>query len=90
MTDGGTASPSIPSPHDADSYDEMLDTLDTAIAECERKIESGRVRDAENEKVRIKWIRALGYLVNIRRQVQNDADLKEIKARLDAAGIEVP
>lgn len=64
-------------------YDEMLDTLDVAIAEARRKIESGRVYDADKEKVRIKWIRALAYAVNIRRQVANDRDLEELGQRLD-------
>lgn len=72
-------------------YDDMLDSLDTAIEEAQRKIESGRVYDPENEKVRIKWIRALAYSVNVRRQVTNDRDLAELaeevedlQARFDA------
>lgn len=38
-------------------YGDMLASLDTAIDEAERKIEKGRVRDAEKERVRIQWIR---------------------------------
>jgi chromosome segregation ATPase len=60
----------------------MLDTLDTAIEEARRKVESGRVYDAENEKVRIKWIRTLAYTVNVRRQVTADRDLKELTERV--------
>lgn len=67
-----------------DDYDEMLTALDTAIAEAREKVESGRVYDPENEKVRIKWIRALAYAVNVRRQVTNDRDLEELAERLDA------
>lgn len=66
-----------------DQYDQMLETLDTAINEAARKVESGRVYDAENEKVRIKWIRALAYAVNVRRQVQNDRDLEAVADRLE-------
>jgi len=33
-------------------YDAMLDTLDVAIEEAQYKIENGRVRSPENEKVR--------------------------------------
>ena len=65
-------------------YDQMLADLDVAIAEARRKIEDGRVRDAENEKVRIKWIRALAYTVNIRRQVANDRDLEELAEEIEA------
>jgi len=65
-------------------YDQMLENLDVAIKEARRKIEDGRVRDAENEKVRIKWIRALAYTVNIRRQVANDRDLEELAEEIEA------
>jgi len=65
-------------------YDALAATLDTAIEEARRKVESGRVYDAENEKVRIKWIRALAYAVNVRRQVTNDRDLAELTERVEA------
>ncbi|WP_206731800.1 hypothetical protein [Halorubrum amylolyticum] len=68
---------------DSADYDQMLDTLDTAIEEARRKVESGRVYDPENERVRIKWIRALAYTVNVRRQVTNDRDLEELAERLE-------
>jgi ribosomal protein L13E len=68
---------------DVDDYEEMLATLDVAIEEAQRKIESGRVYDADNEKVRIKWIRALAYAVNVRRQVTTDRDLEELTERIE-------
>ncbi|GAB6863260.1 hypothetical protein ACFQL0_22620 [Haloplanus litoreus] len=68
---------------DTADYDVMLETLDTAIEEAKRKVESGRVYDAENEKVRIKWIRALAYAVNVRRQVTNDRTLEELAERIE-------
>lgn len=64
-------------------YETMLETLDVAIAEAKEKIESGRVYDVENEKVRIKWIRALAYAVNVRRQVTQDRDLEELTDRVN-------
>jgi hypothetical protein len=64
-------------------YGDMLATLDSAIEEAQRKVESGRVYDAENEKVRIKWIRALAYTVNVRRQVANDRDLEELAEEIE-------
>jgi ribosomal protein L13E len=68
---------------ETDDYEEMLATLDVAIAEARRKVDSGRVYDAENEKVRIKWIRALAYAVNVRRQVTTDRDLEELTERIE-------
>lgn len=59
-------------------YGDMLDSLDVAIEEAQRKIENGRVYDAQNEKVRIKWIRALAYTINVRRQVAETRDLEEL------------
>jgi SHS2 domain-containing protein len=69
---------------DPTNYDAMLDTLDVGIAEARRKVENGRVRSPENEKVRIKWIRALAYAVNVRRQVANDRDLQELAEEVEA------
>ena len=66
-----------------DDYDAMLETLDVAIEEAKRKVESGRVYDADNERVRIKWIRALAYAVNVRRQVTADRDLEELTERVE-------
>ena len=64
-------------------YQSMLDTLDIAIEEAQYKIENGRVRSPENEKVRIKQWRALGYLINVRRQVANDRDLEELAEEIE-------
>lgn len=47
-------------------------------------LEDGRVYDAENEKVRIQWIRALAYSVNVYRQTLTDKDLDEMNDRLEA------
>lgn len=64
-------------------YSSMLESLDTAISEAERKVENGRVYDVENEKVRIKWIRALAYAINVRRQVASDRDLEELAEEIE-------
>lgn len=73
-TDGGA---------ELDDYDGMLATLDVAVEEAREKIESGRIRDEEKEKIRIKWVRALAYTVNVRRQVTQDRDLEELTERLE-------
>jgi len=64
-------------------YEDMLDSLDVAIEEAQRKIESGCVCDVDNEKVRIKWIRALAYTINVRRQVANDRDLESLAEEIE-------
>ena len=65
-------------------YGEMLDTVDVAIEEARYKIENGRVRSPENEKVRQGWVRALAYALNIRRQIASERDLEELATRLEA------
>lgn len=70
-------------PERAADYERMLEVLDVGIDEALRKVENGRVYDAENEKVRVKWIRALAYAVNVRRQVTTDRDLEDLSERLE-------
>ena len=65
-------------------YDALLEALDVAVAEALRKVESGRVYNAESEKVRIKWIRAMAYAINVRRQVTVDRDLEALAERVEA------
>jgi hypothetical protein len=73
----------------APERDELLALLEDGIREAHRKVENGRVRDAENEKVRQGWIRALAYAVNSYRQLKRDEDLEEMKAELEALKVEV-
>ncbi|MFU8870236.1 hypothetical protein [Natronococcus sp.] len=70
-------------PDDVLERDEMLALLEDGIEEAHRKVKSGRVYDAENEKVRIKWIRTLGYVAGQYRQLIKDRDLEEIEERLE-------
>jgi adenylate cyclase class IV len=67
---------------DVTDRDRILALLETGIDEAHRKVKSGRVYDPENEKVRIQWIRALGYIANVHRQVQKDKDLDELEERI--------
>ncbi len=64
-------------------YGEMLDTVDVAIEEARYKIENGRVRSPENEKVRQGWVRALAYALNIRRQIASERDLEELAEKVE-------
>jgi len=68
---------------DADGYDDLLATLDMLETEALRKVESGRVYDAENERVRIKWIRIAKDVVAEKRKVMADRDLQELSERIE-------
>lgn len=65
-----------------DDYDRMLGTLDDAIEELSEKIENGRIRDPERDKVRLKQYRTLGYLIRTRRKVMQDATLQDLEAEI--------
>lgn len=78
-----TDSPSTPELI-TDDYDVMLDQLDDAIDEITEKIESGRIRKPETDKVRIQYYRALGYLVRTKRQVLEDKTLEELATEIEA------
>jgi hypothetical protein len=63
--------------------EQQLERLETAIEEAHEKVVNGRVRDPENERVRIKWIRALADVSAEYRKVLEDKDLDELRDRLD-------
>ncbi len=73
----------------APEREEVLALLEDGIREAHRKVENGRVRDAENEKVRQGWIRALAYAANSYRQLKRDEDLEDMKDELEALKAEV-
>lgn len=85
MSSSDAGAPAAPDSSSSVDYDRMLDLLDVGIHEAARKLGGdGRIRDEEKEKVRIKWVRALAYSVNVRRQVANDAELAELHERVEA------
>jgi len=67
-----------------ENYDAMLEKLDVAIEEVTDKVENGRIRNPEHDKVRIKYYRVLGYLIRTRRKVLEDRELQEFRDALEA------
>lgn len=74
--------PSPPPDLATENYDVMLEQLDKAIGEIVEKVESGRIRNPEHEKVRIKYYRALGYLIRTKRKVLEDKTLEDLQAEI--------
>lgn len=66
-----------------DSYDDLLATLDVLEDEALRKVESGRVYDPENERVRIKWIRIAKDVVAEKRKVKKERDLEALAEEVE-------
>jgi hypothetical protein len=73
------------SPHPdlaTENYGVMLEQLDKGIGEIVEKVESGRIRNPEHEKVRIRYYRALGYLIRTKRKVLEDKTLEDLEAEI--------
>ena len=68
----------------AASREDVLNLLEDALQEAHRKAKSGRVYDPEAERVRIKWIRAVGYCADQYRKLLRDEDLERMNERLTA------
>jgi uncharacterized membrane protein len=66
-----------------DNYEAMLEQLDGAIERIVEKVENGRIRNPEHEKVRLKYYRTLGYLVRTKRQVLEDKTLEDLAEEID-------
>ena len=64
-------------------YADLMATLDVLEQEALRKVESGRVYDPENERVRIKWIRIAKDVVAEKRKVKAESDLEELSERVE-------
>ena len=65
-----------------DDRKDVLGNLDEAMDEAFRKFTNGRVRNPENEKVRIQWFRAYVYAVATRRQLVSDIEEAEHEDRI--------
>jgi len=62
--------------------EQALKWLEVGLKEALHKVESGRIRKPENERVRIRWVKALGYLINSYRQLLKDQDLDSLAERI--------
>jgi hypothetical protein len=63
---------------------ELARSLRAVRQELVRKIENGRVRDEEKEKIRIKRARALAYVVSEERKLKKIRDLEDLREDVDA------
>jgi hypothetical protein len=78
-----TDKPEIPDYTDDDGRQEVLDDLEDAMEEARRKFTDGRVRDAENEKVRQGWLRAYTGAVAEYRRLVDDLEETEQEQRIE-------
>jgi hypothetical protein len=71
-------------PAGVETPEELDDVLEKLLEEPVRKVESGRVYDPENQRVRIKWIRIAKDVVAEKRKVVEARHLEDLTARVEA------
>ena len=78
-----TDTPELPDYTDETNREEVLEDLEEAMQESLRKFTEGRVRDADNEKVRQGWLRAYTSAVAEYRRLVNDLEEAEHEDRIE-------
>lgn len=68
---------------DVGEYDAMIEQLDGAISEITEKIQNGRIRDPEKDKVRVQYYRTLGYMMRTKRKILEDRTLEELAEEIE-------
>jgi hypothetical protein len=69
--------------HESERYDELLENVDASIEQLVAKIENGRIRNPEYDKVRVRYHRTLGYMVRTKCRVLDAKNLEELSERLE-------
>ena len=67
---------------DMSEIESMIDRCDVALDELERKIEKGRVRDPEAERVRAQWVRTMSTMLRTKRQLIEAKQVDELADRV--------
>lgn len=66
-----------------ESRERLLAKLDEVIDFLHKKAIQGRIKNPENEKVRIQWFKALTYACSIYNQIKRDVELDEVKEDME-------
>ena len=67
---------------DVSEIESMIERCDTALDELERKIEKGRVRDPESERVRAQWVSTMSTMLRTKRQLIEAKQVDELADRI--------
>lgn len=63
--------------------DELVKIIDVEIVNLTKRIKTGRIRDVDREKIRIKNLRTLGYLCKIHHELQESQKIDMIHNELE-------
>lgn len=75
--------PDFPEYDTDDDREDVADELKGPMDEALRKFTNGRVRNPENEKMRIQWLRAYTHAVGEYRRLVADLEETEHEERID-------
>lgn len=88
-SDSRAATEKSPHARDTSEIDDMIERCDVALDELQRKIDSGRVRDADKERVRVQWMSTLSTMLRTKRQLIEARQVDELAERIEALEDEV-
>lgn len=71
------------SEHDQSEYDAMLADVDFVVGEIREKIEDGRIRSPEHDRVRVQYYKALSTLIRTRCKVLETKELEEMREKIE-------
>lgn len=66
-----------------DDRDLILSKLNDAIINLHYKAITGRIKNPDNEKVRIQYFKALAYTCNVYSQIKRDKDLEDLERKIE-------
>jgi hypothetical protein len=69
--------------HDATDYEVMIEQLDKSIDIMMAKIDEGRIRDPDKEKVRVQYHKALKDTIQTRLDVVEQRDLHDMAETIE-------
>lgn len=66
-----------------DDRENILSRLDEVIKLIHKKAVNGRIKNPENDKIRIQWFRVLAYTCQIYNQIKKDVELDELREEME-------
>ena len=62
--------------------DENLEILQDQINYLSDRIKNGKIKNVQNEELKIKWIKVLAYICKIHASISKDKELMEIREEI--------
>ncbi|MGO9387534.1 MAG: hypothetical protein ACLPWD_05720 [Methanobacterium sp.] len=62
-----------------DEDDQNLDILQDQINYLSDRIKNGKIKNIQNEELKLKWIKGLAYICKIHASIRKDKEVQEIR-----------